>query len=56
MTNVPLGVRCFVANVRYLMLNDKPVTSLKDAIDSARRHEATGLAGGHISALYQQLQ
>ena len=42
-------------NVRCLMLNDKPVTSLKDAIDSARRHEATGLAGGHISALYQQV-
>ena len=42
-------------NVRCLMLNDKPVTSLKDAIDSARRHEDTGLAGGHISTLYQQV-
>lgn len=42
-------------DVRCLQLNDKPATSLKEAIDSARRHEATGLAGGHVSALFQQV-
>ena len=42
-------------NIRCLQLSDKPATSLKEAIDRARRHEATGLAGGHISALYHQV-
>ena len=42
-------------SVRCLQLTDKPAISLKEAIDRARRHEATGLAGGHVSALYHQV-
>ena len=40
---VALWQQGFKPNVRRLMLNDKPVTSLKDAIHSARRHGVTGL-------------
>ena len=42
-------------NVRCLQMTDKPATSLKEAVDRARRHEATSPAGGHISALYHQV-
>ena len=52
---VALWQQGFKPNARCLMFNHKPVTSLKEAIDSARRHEATPLPGGYISALYQQL-
>ena len=43
-------------NVRCLQMTDKPATSLKEAVDTAHRHEATGPAGGHISALYHQVR
>ena len=33
----------------------QPATSLKEAIDRVRHHEAAGLAGGHVSALYHQV-
>ena len=48
---VALWQRGLKPNVRCLQVTDKPVTSLKEAIDRARRHEATGLDGGHVSAL-----
>ena len=50
---------CFVATGASaqspLQWTDTPATSLKEAIERARRHEASGLAGGHVSALYHQM-
>ena len=52
---VALWQQGLAPNIRCLQLTDKPATSLKEAIDRARRHEASGLAGGHVSALYHQV-
>ena len=42
-------------NVHCLVLNEQTVTLLKEAIDSACRHQATRLAGDHLSPLYQRV-
>ena len=43
------------ASVCCLQLTDKPCTTMKEAIVRARRHEASGLAGGHVSALFNRV-
>ena len=52
---VALWQQWLAPNIRCLRLTDKPATSLKEGIDRARRQEASGLAGGHVNALYHQV-
>ena len=42
-------------SVRCLQLIDKQCTTMKEAIERARRHEASGLAGGHVNALFKHV-
>lgn len=37
--------------MQCLQLPDKPVTSLREAVDRAHRHEAANLAGGTVSVM-----
>ena len=38
-------------SIQCLQLSDQPATSLREAADRARRHEAASLAGGSVSAM-----
>ena len=49
--SVTLFQHGLIPSIQCLQLSDKPVTSLREAVDRARRHEAASLAGGTVSAL-----
>ena len=40
-----------IPSIQCLQLSDKPVASLREAVDRARRHEAASLVGGTVSAV-----
>ena len=52
---IALSQHGFKPSVRWLQLIDKTCTTMKEAIERARCHEASGLAGGHVMALFNHV-
>lgn len=49
--SVTLFQRGLIPSIQCLQLSDKPVTSLREAVDRARRNEAASLAEGTVNAM-----
>lgn len=49
--SVTLFQHGLIPSIQCLQLSDKPVTSLREAVDRERHHEAASLAGGTASAM-----
>ena len=49
--SVTLFQHGLIPSIQGLQLSDKPVTSLREAVDRARHHEAASLAGGTVTTL-----